>query len=133
MGRRGGSIYVNTDPANLTPVGIGGIGTSIGALGPTIYNANVPTVLSGAASATVAASASFQRIVYAFTGNGGTISSLALTFTDGWSDEQVIEIAYISAIASITMRGNVTGGPASAAAGSVSKFVWRGGNWVYFT
>lgn len=133
MGRRGGSIYVNTDPANLTPVGIGGIGTSIGSLGPTIYNANVPTVLSKNASATVVASASFQRIVYAFTGNGNTVSSLTLTFTDGWIGEQVIEIAYISAIPSITYVGNVTGGPASVAAGDISKFVWRGGNWVYFT
>lgn len=133
MGRRGGSIYVNTDPTNLTPVGIGGAGVSIGALGPTIYNSSVIVHLSKNAAVTVAASSSFQRIVYFFKADGGSVTSLALTFTNGWIAEQVIEIYYSVAVPTITYVGTVSGGPASASAGDTHKFVWRAGAWVYFT
>lgn len=136
MGRRGGTIYVNTDPATVAPIGIGGVGVGIGKMGPTIFNAGVPTLLPTNAAITVTASASFQSIVYVFGTSGGTVSSLALTFTNGWIAEQVIEIYYNVAVPAITYAGSVSGSPtppASAALGDTNKFVWRGGQWVYFT
>ena len=47
MGRRGGTIYVSTDPNNNVPIGVPGQGVSIGKMGPTIYNANGGTPPSG--------------------------------------------------------------------------------------
>lgn len=134
MGRRGGTIYVNTDPATVAPIGIGGVGVGIGKMGPTIFNAGVPTLLSTNASITVAASASFQRVVYVFNAASGPVSTLSLTFTNGWIAEQVIEIYYNVAVPAITYVGSTSGSPpASAALGDTHKFVWRGGSWVYFT
>lgn len=134
MGRRGGTIYVNTDPATVAPIGIGGVGVGIGKMGPTIFNAGIPTFLAKNASVTVAASASFQGVVYFFDALAGTVTALTLTFTNGWIDEQVIEIYYNVAVPSITYVGSTSGSPpASAALGDVHKFVWRGGSWVYFT
>lgn len=134
MGRRGGTIYVNTDPTKLSPVGLAGVGVGIGKMGPTIFNANIPTILAKNAVVTVTASASFQAISYFFDGDGGTVSTLSLTFTNGWIAEQVIEIFYNVAVPAITYVGSVTGSPpASANARDVHKFVWRGGSWVYFT
>lgn len=37
MGRRGGDIYVSTDPNVTLQIGTPGYGVSIGPLGPTIY------------------------------------------------------------------------------------------------
>ena len=37
MGRKGGSIYVSTDPNNNVPIGVEGQGVAIGALGRSIY------------------------------------------------------------------------------------------------
>lgn len=134
MGRRGGTIYVCTDPTTVAPIGIGGVGVGIGKMGPTIFNANAPTLLSKNAAITVVASASFQKIVYVFDTAGGTVSTLQLTFTNGWIAEQVIEIFYNVAVPAITYVGSVTGSPpTSANQGDTHKFVWRGGNWVYFT
>lgn len=134
MGRRGGTIYVNTDPATVSPIGIGGVGVGIGKMGPTIFNAGVPTLISKNAAITVAASASFQSVVYVFDSAGGSVSTLTLTFTNGWIAEQVIEIYYNVAVPAITYVGSTSGSPpASAAVGDTHKFVWRGGSWVYFT
>jgi len=37
MGRRGGSIYISTNPENNVPIGVPGVGVSIGPMGPLIY------------------------------------------------------------------------------------------------
>ena len=43
MGRRGGSIYISTNPDNNVPIGVPGEGISIGPMGVLIYQGDGPS------------------------------------------------------------------------------------------
>ena len=134
MGRRGGSIYISTDPNNLSPIGTPGAGLSIGPMGTLIYNPEVFVPPDGGTQNIVYEGALTNAVVNPAT----PLAALTLTFDNGQHDGDQLRIAFTKAITTLTFSGaninTVPALPTSAAAGDLIAFVWTmpGANWVRF-
>ena len=132
--RRGGSIYVMTDPTKVLPIGIPGRGTSIGLLGD-IYG-NAPLTPSSGNTVTLGAS-TLGRLNTVSIGGSTPLGALTIAFNNGWQDQQDIVINFGIPVTALTWSGaNLSGSfPASAAIGDVVKVVWVAGTakWTKYT
>jgi hypothetical protein len=142
MSRRGGSIYVSTNPTNIV-YGVPGVGTSIGLLGTDIFYGdaqNTPYVQQPVSGATInfAANPDGMFAVYTIGQNtpNATLAALTFTFTNGWitSPGQRIYINIVPIVTAITLSGaNVSGTlTGTTLPNTVAAFEWRGTQWVEF-
>ena len=122
--RRGGSLYVMTDPTKVLPIGIAGRGTSIGLLGDLFYTGNGPLTPTSGSTVTLGASTLGMLNSIGITGPV-TLGALTIAFNNGWIDQQAIVITFGVAITAITWSGTNRSGsfPASAAVGDGLKVV----------
>lgn len=60
MSRRGGSIYISTDPLNNVPIGVAGEGISIGPMGTLIFGRGPDAVTGGGMELTIGSNLVFD-------------------------------------------------------------------------